>query len=209
MNPEIIGRNTLKNESSVSANFTASVSTQISNTVSTNWSKTSTISFKETVSCKVGIEGIGEVGGSIEWGFSDSFGVGGSQSKTVTVGSTQGVTVTLQPNQSVEAQLRSARGTMKIRVVYNAYLIGNTAINYGDTYKDHHFWSLPIDDVMAAADISNSIVITQDIEIGYYSNASVILVNLEGVKVQGLQTVADHGSAKRCKWKVGAKRGNQ
>lgn len=190
--PEIIARNDFKNQSSVAGNFNASVSTQISNTESSNWSQTSTISFKETVSFNVGFEGLGQAGSAVEWGFSESFGVGGSQSKTVTVGSTQGVTVLLQPGQSVEAQLSSIRGTMKIRVVYRAYLIGDTAINYGGTYKGHHFWALPIDGVMAAAGISNSITITQDIQIGYYCNASVLLVNPQGVKVEALRAVAAH-----------------
>lgn len=189
-NPEIIARNDFKNQSSVTGNFNASVSTQISNTEASNWSKTSTVSFKETVSFKVGFEGIGEAGGSVEWGFSESFGEGGSQSQTLTVGSTQGVSVSLKPGESVEAQLNSIRGTMNIRVVYKAHLIGNTAINYGDTYKGHHFWTLPIDAVMAAAGISNSITITQDIQIGYYANANVTLVNPQGGRVQAVRALA-------------------
>lgn len=117
-NPEIIATRTFTNKSSVAGVFNASVSSQIANTESTNWSETSTVSFSDTVSFKVGFEGIGEAGGSVTWGFSQSFGVGGSQSQTVTVGSTEGVSVTLQPGSSVEAQLMSTRGTMNIRVVY-------------------------------------------------------------------------------------------
>ena len=64
---------------------------------------------------------------------------------------------------------------MKVRVRYNAYLIGSTAINYNPTYKDHHFWSLGIGGVMSAGGVSNSVQSTEDIEIGYYSNSKIEL----------------------------------
>ena len=191
-NPEIIARNDLRNDSPVTGTFNAGVTTQVSNTTSSNWSESSTVSFKESISLKVGLEGIGDVSHSMELGFSETFGVGGSDSQTIAVGSTQSVSVTLQPHQSVEARLQSTRGTMSIRVVYRAYLMGDVAVNYSDPFKGHHFWALPIDGVMGAAGIPNTTNVTQDVQIGYYCNASVSLVGLDshGQSMKVAQAIA-------------------
>jgi hypothetical protein len=107
-------------------------------------------------------------------------GQGGSESKSVTVGSTSGVSVELDPGESIEAQLTASRGVMKVRITYRAYLAGNTAINYNPTFKDHHFWALDIGGVMQAGGINNSIQFTEDIEIGYFSNAKIELRDTKG-----------------------------
>ena len=64
---------------------------------------------------------------------------------------------------------------MKIRVQYNAYLIGRTATNYGSTYKGHHFWALAIQNVMNGGNIQISVQSIEDIEVGYYSNGKITL----------------------------------
>jgi hypothetical protein len=186
-NPSVIATNTFANNSGVAGTFTCGVSTSIANTESTTWTESSTVSFSESVNFKVTFAGLGEAGGSVTWGFSETFGRSDTQSQTITVGSTSGVTVTLQPGQSVQANLNSSRGVMNIRVVYQAYLIGDTAINYNPTFNGHHFYALPIASVMAAAGISNSITVTQDIQIGYYSDASVTLTDPHGKSVSCIQ----------------------
>jgi hypothetical protein len=69
---------------------------------------------------------------------------------------------------------------MKVRIVYKAYLIGSTAINYNPTFKDHHFWALDIGSVMGAAGLTLTKEFTEDIEIGYYSNSKIELLNVKG-----------------------------
>ena len=174
-NPQIVKSATFRNNSSKTAQFNVAVSDQVSNTVETNWSETSTIDVSQSISYSVGVEGVASVGGETTISFSQSFGTGGSKSETVTVGSEQGVSVELAPGESVVAQLSASRGVMKVRIVYNAYLVGSTAINYNPTFKDHHFWGLDIGAVMAGGKIANSHTYTEDISIGYYSNAEVTL----------------------------------
>ena len=174
-NPEIINTVKLKNDSSTKGTFTAAIATSVMNTAETNWSETSTIDVTQTIDYSVGVEGIGDIGGSTSFSFSQAFGMGGSQTQTVSVGSTQGVSVDLDPHSSVAAQLTASRGAMKVRVTYNAYLTGDVAANYNPTFKDHHFFALDIAEVMQAGGITNSQVITEDIEIGFYSNATVNL----------------------------------
>ncbi|WP_157580917.1 hypothetical protein [Segetibacter koreensis] len=76
---------------------------------------------------------------------------------------------------SVESVLSASRGVMQVRITYQAYLRGYTAVNYGDPYQEHHFWALPIGPVMSAAGISNSKISTEDIKIGFYSNSKIEL----------------------------------
>ena len=70
---------------------------------------------------------------------------------------------------------------MKVRITYRAQLIGTTAINYNPTFKDHHFWALDIGGVMQASGLNNSIQFTEDIEVGYFSNAKIELRDPKGV----------------------------
>ena len=174
-NPAILKTTKLKNDSTKTGYFTANVNDSVTNTTDTNWNLTTTVDVSETVQYSVELEGIASVGGSTTWSFSESFGVGGSESKSITVGSDQGVSVELGPGESADVQLTVSTGQLKARVFYDVYLIGTTAINYNPTYKGHHFWALDIGAVTQAGDIQNHRSITEDIKVGYYSNAEVKL----------------------------------
>ena len=63
---------------------------------------------------EVGFLGTG--GGETDLSISQSWGVGGSSSKSQSFGSTSGVTVTLKPHQNVKSVLSATRGVMKIRI---------------------------------------------------------------------------------------------
>ncbi|MCB0428698.1 MAG: follicular epithelium yolk protein subunit [Flavobacteriales bacterium] len=177
--PVIIATKTFSNKSKQKATFNAGISDQVTNTVESNWSQTSTIEVSQTISYEVGFLGSGG-GGETSFSFSQAWGKGGSESKSIAVGSDSGVSVELEPGESVEAQLTASRGVMKVRIRYKAYLIGNTAVNYNPTYKGHHFWSLGINGVMNSARIQNLKEFTEDIEVGYYSNSKVELRDTQG-----------------------------
>ncbi len=122
--------------------------------------------------------------------YSHSWGQGGSESMSITVGSSSGVQVELEPGESVEAVLAASRGVMKVRIVYKAYLTGDTAVNYNPTYKDHHFWALGIGGVMNAASLPTIRDYTEDIEIGYYSDSKIELRDPAG-NLKAMFSVAD------------------
>ena len=90
------------------------------------------------------------------------------------------MSVALDPGQSVTAELTASRGTLKARIVYKAYLIGSTAINYNPTFKGHHFWGLDLNAVMAAAGIPSLQRFTEDIEVGFYANSKIELKDATG-----------------------------
>jgi hypothetical protein len=174
--PIIVKTQYFENNSNYTGKFNVNISDKVSNTVSSNWSTGGTLTVGQKFEYGVSFLGSGAKG-ETSISYSQSWGVGGKKSQTVTVGSTSGVAVSLKPCKSVAVKLFASRGVMKVRLRYKAYLIGSTAINYNPTYKGHHFWSLNIGNVMRKAGISNSISSIEDIEIGYYSNATVKLKN--------------------------------
>lgn len=174
--PVIVKTQEFSNQSSQKGTFNVAISETLNNTSTSYWQTGGTLTFGRTIS--VGIDFV--IGkGSIEnsMSYSQSWGVGGTQTKSITVGSTSGVTVELDPGETIIAKLSASRGVLKARVRYNAYLTGYTAVNYDPTYKDHHFWALPIADVMAAGGIPNSVKSVEDMEVGYYSNSKIELVD--------------------------------
>jgi len=168
---------TLANNSNVSATFDASISETVSNTTESDWSEEDSVSVSQSFSYDVSFLGSGG-GGETSFDYTHTWGQGGSESQSIDVGSEQGVSVTLNPGQSVVAELNASRGTMKIQIVYKVYLTGTTAVNYNPTWKDHHFWDLGISGVMNPGGISNEILVTEVIELGYYSNGEVVLGNV-------------------------------
>jgi hypothetical protein len=177
--PVVVATKTFTNRSSKKAVFDASISDQVSNTTESNWSTTNTIEVAQKFTYNVGFLGAGG-GGETSMSYSHQWGQGGSETKSITVGSSSGVSVELEPGESIEAQLAASRGVMKVRITYQARLIGSTAINYNPTFKDHHFWALDIGGVMQAGGLKNSIQFTEDIEVGYFSNAKIELRDPQG-----------------------------
>lgn len=172
--PVIVKTQEFVNSSSQKGTFNVGISESVNNTTSSNWSTGGTLSIGQKFSYSVKFLGEGAEG-ETSLSYSQSWGVGGQESKSITVGSTSGVSVALEPGESVLAELSASRGVMKVRIRYNAYLIGSTAINYNPTYKGHHFYGLGIGGVMAKGGIANAVVSTEDIEIGYYSNSKIEL----------------------------------
>lgn len=182
--PVIIASRLFKNNASTPATFSANISENVANTIESNWSSSQSITTGLSVSTKLEVDvQVAKVTSEIESSFSASqtWGEGGSSSQSTTVGSSSGVSITLNPNEGATAQLIATRGVMKIRVNYIVYLSGNAAINYEKPFKGHHFWAFPISDVMQAASIPSTKIVTQDIEVGYYSDASIIVSDSHGV----------------------------
>jgi len=183
--PDILATKTFSNKSTVKGTFNASISQEITNTVGSTWSTGGTLSISEALEVGVDIEIIkGKSTTTI--GYSQSWDVGGSKSKSSTVGSESGVSVELDPGQSIEAQLSASKGTMKVRVTYKAVLQGSVAVNYDPTFKDHHFWALPISNIMSAGGMSNEVISTEDLDIGFYSNGKVEIKNTDGTVLRNI-----------------------
>ena len=178
--PAIIATKDFANNSRHKATFNCAITDDVTNTTETTWSESHSIDVNQSVHYEIGFLGTGG-GGSTSFNYNYAWGKGGSESKSVTVGSTEGVSVDLEPGQKVQAKLTASRGVMKVRITYLASIAGTVAINYGDTYKGHHFFGLDLHRVMGAAKLPFTHTVTEDIEIGYYSNATIELVDPSGM----------------------------
>jgi hypothetical protein len=177
--PTIVASQVFANNSNVKGTFNVGISQQVADTTSNTWSTTDTITVGQKFTYNVSFLGAGG-GGETSFSYAHSWGESKTESLTVTVGTSSGVSVTLDPGQSVTAQLTASRGVMKVRMVYKAYLMGDTAINYNPTYEGHHFWALDIGGVMAAGGIQNIQRVTEVISIGFYSNSKIELLDSNG-----------------------------
>lgn len=183
--PVIVAQQTFKNTSQIKGTFNVGISQSVTNTVTSSWTNSDTLTVGQKFSYKVTFLGAGG-GGETSLTYSHTWSETKTESQAITVGTSSGVSVPLDPGQAVNAVLTASRGVMKVRLTYRAYLIGNTAINYNPTYKDHHFWCLGIGSVMAAAGISNSKTVTEDLEIGFYTNSQIELRDAASNAVQTL-----------------------
>lgn len=187
--PVIVKTQEFRNTSSQKGTFNVSISETVNNTTSTTWNTGGTLSIGQMFEYGVSFLGTGAKG-ETSMSYSRSWGVGGGESKSVTVGSTSGVSVELDPGEAVVAELSASRGVMEVLIRYNAYLIGNTALSYNPRYKGHHFWSLGISGVMSSGGIFNSVKSTEKIKIGYYSNSKIELKDPAGI-VKAAQFMSD------------------
>lgn len=172
--PIIIKSQEFSNLSSKVGVFNVNITDSVTETVSNSWTTGGTLSIEKEIHAQIGFLGT-EAGGINKISYEQSWGVAEEQSKEIQVGSSGGVSVELQPGETILAELCASRGVMRVRITYNAYLSGFTAVNYGSPYKDHHFWGLDFGNVMSAGSISNSVQSTQDITIGYYSSSKIEL----------------------------------
>ena len=188
--PVILKTQEFDNSSSVEATFNVSISDSVSQTATSTWSTGGTFTIGQSISYNIGFLG-SSVGGETSLSYSQSWGIGGSESKTVTIGSNSGMQVTLKPGQKVIAELTASRGVMKVRVRYNARLAGCTVVYYFPKHKGNDYYSFSTPVVMSNGGVNNSIVSTEDIEIGYFSNGKITVLDGVTKKLQETFQVDD------------------
>ncbi|MGE8064507.1 hypothetical protein [Pseudomonas sp. NPDC089569] len=172
--PVIVKSQDFVNNSSRPATFDVAITDSVAQSISSSWRTGGKFKVEQKFVYKVGFLG-SEAGGESTISYQQSWGIGGEQSRRVSVGSNADVKVQLEPGERVTATLSASRGVMKVRVRYVACLEGIIALNYDPTHRDHHFWGLDIGAVMAVGGVSNAVTSTEDIEIGYYANSRIEL----------------------------------
>jgi hypothetical protein len=172
--PVVVARNTFINNYNRETTFNTSITTSATNTSESNWSESNTIEVSQMIKYELGFLGTGG-GGETTLSYSRGWGVGGSNSTSITVGSTSGAEVPVVPNWGVQSLISASRGTMKVRITYEAHLEGCTVVNYNPAHQGHHFWCLGIEGVMQAGGITNSIEFTETIEVGFFANDNIVV----------------------------------
>mgnify|MGYP000471764697 CR=1 FL=1 len=174
------------NDTDQPATFHADLKQEETETASSSWSETDTISVSQSINYGIEYKGA-SIGGETSMSYSHQWGRGGSESQSVTVGTTSGVSVKVDPHSSLKAVLSASKEEMKIRIKYRAHLAGRTAVNYNPTYRDHHFWGLSIRPVLQAAGKSATREFTEDMTLGYYTDAHIKLEDPSGEVVETIR----------------------
>ncbi|WP_294330362.1 hypothetical protein [uncultured Sphingomonas sp.] len=168
-----------KNNSSKTASFDVSITDDVSDTVDSNWSETKSFGVSQSVNY-----GTSFIGGDTSITFQADFQVGGSKSRTVSMGQSSGVMVDLAPGESVTANLIASKGTMKVRVVFEAYLTGVIAAYYKGVFKWKHVWPVDIAGALEALNGSHTLRVTNEIAIDYFSSGEIVLEDTLGKRIR-------------------------
>lgn len=83
----------------------------------------------------------------------------------------------MEPGEEVVAELSANSGKMKVRITYEAHLTGDALVHYRPSYESLYTCQIPMSIIAGASD---SVRITQDIEIGYHSEVHVTIKNHAG-----------------------------
>ncbi|XP_049882323.1 spherulin-2A-like [Pectinophora gossypiella] len=184
--PQIIMKQIFENNSTKPATFNVGISQSVQNTVSSSWQTGHQLSVGQEIKYEFNL-GM-KFSGTTKFSYTSSWGQSTQKSTSVTIGATSAMQLTLQPGQSVLAELHASRGNIQVEIEYEANLAGATAVNYANTYKGHHFWALDVRAVMSAGGLKNSRLSKETINIGFYSDARVIVHDREiGQKLMEVQ----------------------
>ncbi len=167
------------NRSSKAGSFDVSITEDVSDSVETNWSQSISIGVTQSVSY-----GIELIGGDTSISFQTDFQKGGSQSRTVSMGQSSGVMVDLEPGEAVTATLTAAKGTMRVRVRFEAYLTGVVAAYYKGSFKYKHVWPVNIAGALQALDGPHVLSIVNDIAIDCFSSGEIVLEDPVGRRIR-------------------------
>lgn len=183
--PAILAKAKFENTSSQPATYNISLTETVEETSSYSWE----VGGELTLSHTFGVEFY--VVENTYQSYSQKWGIGGQSTTARTVGSSAGVSVTLDGGKSVEATLEVHRGAITAKIMYNAFLVGDVAVNYNPRFKDHHFWGLPVNEVMAAANIANSVKSAQELTFEYHANVLIRVVDIKGKELPKIFLIAN------------------
>lgn len=172
--PSLVTSKVFNYTSSKPGHFKALIRQDVENTVASTWERSGELSANSNIEYGIDIKAMA-VSGKATFSYNSRWGEDVLKSQKVTVGSEAAVDVTLNPNQTVTAELYATRGSMKVQIDYEATLSGSVAVNYGNLYKDHHFWSVDINKVMAAGGWNRSILSSEVIDLGFYADSKAVL----------------------------------
>lgn len=171
--PVIVNHAQWINNTNHVVNYSAGLSVQESETVSHSWTNSNKVSLDDKIAIKIGIKDVAE--GSLEttFGYEHSWSDTTTESKAITVGTNASAQSAVPANSTETAYLFSNLGSALYRVTYQATLSGIVMYQYVKWYKDHRYYGMDVNDVLARMGVSNVITITQDIGVGFYSDSIV------------------------------------
>ncbi|KFE69441.1 hypothetical protein [Hyalangium minutum] len=173
--PVIVNHTQWDNKTDHVVNYSAGLSAQESETVSHSWTNSDKVSFGGKIAIKIGIKGF-EGGGDATFNYEQSWSDTKTESKTITVGTNASAQSEVPAHTTETAYLFSTLGSALYRVTYQATLSGAVAYQYESWYNGHRYYAVDVNYVLATMGVPNTVTITEDISVGFYSDASIEVV---------------------------------
>jgi hypothetical protein len=170
----VLASEKVRNNTTREINFKASISGSASNTLSQEFSKSQGIN----VTANVGFN-IEFLTGGVSLGYTYNWGESNKKEQTVNFTIASEVETTVQPGKSAIVKMNAAKRKIKCKVVYEAFLNGYVAHHYNSRLDGHYFWADATSNVMKAGSIKNSLTFSDDIDVCFYSEASIDVSDYE------------------------------
>lgn len=153
--------------------YSAGMSIQKSETASHSWTNGDKVTVGGKFTMKIGVEGFGDIGSESSWNYEHTWSDTKTESNTITVGVTASAASDVPAGRTETAYLFSYLGSATYRVTYQASLSGLVAFQYRNWYSGHRYYGYDVRTVLGRMGVSDTITITQDINVGFYSDAIV------------------------------------
>lgn len=170
--PVIVHSQDFENAFNNTIKVNTGISHTVETTVTTSWSKTNEFQVSQEIEYKLDVL-FAKIKGVTGFSYTSAFGQTVEKSEAVTIGTTSGMETELNPGQSCTAVLSANKRYFEVEVKYIASLKGVVAVNYKKRFHGHHFYGPSIADVLESAGKVNEKTITENIRIGFYSDASL------------------------------------
>jgi hypothetical protein len=178
--PVTLAAKSFQNLTNATAAFDCGMTKVVTATASSGWGGNSQTPVQIAYSINFVVPDGSGVSPENSMNYTQLVGSSASESENITLGAGSGCSVTLAPGESAHGALVANVGQMNAQIVYQQTLSGTTALNYGSTYHDHHFWFFDINQVMSAAGLVTTILQQESIQITFYTGSKVVLTDANG-----------------------------
>ena len=176
--PEIVARADMRNppDAESASEITQTVSDKVTRTIESTWSHEHSIGESEAIKTEVGAFGT-EAEAETTISLTDTWGKGGSESKSVEVGSESSITKILEPGQCAVAAITASKGTLSVPVTYQASIRGS-CVGLGDghhhgTHVRHHIQQEPVTDVLSLQGLPTQVTAVQTVTADFYADTKI------------------------------------
>ncbi|CAG5059951.1 unnamed protein product [Parnassius apollo] len=178
---QTIASQTFENKETKPTTFNVGLSKHLENTVSSFWIKDGELTINKGINYDIKF-------GNTTITYTSLWGLNTEKSMTTLIG-LNNLEMVLQPGQSVTTELIVTKLTATLEMEYAAFLSGTVAANYHEAFKEHHFWALDVNEMMAANEMANMSMSKETIDIIFYSNPKMVVVDTKtGVEINDIMS---------------------
>ncbi|XP_068624357.1 spherulin-2A-like [Battus philenor] len=156
-----------ENNDSKPKTFNLGLTKHLENTVSSLWTKDGDLTVNNGINYSIRL-------GNATISYTSLWGLNTEKSTTMLMGSND-MQLILLPGQKVTTELLATKFTITLEMEYTATIAGTVAVNYKDSFKDHHFWALDVDEMMSDSGMASTAKSKETIDIVFHMNPDIVV----------------------------------